>query len=82
MVECNEESRTSETKELNSASNSKKTLTNSEILSQSIIFLLAGSDTTATTLCWISHNLAMNPECQERLIKEVDSELEKYVIFN
>jgi cytochrome P450 len=82
MVECNDESRTSEIKELNSASNSKKTLTNSEILSQSIIFLLAGTDTTTTTLCWISHNLAMNPECQERLIKEVDSELEKYVIFN
>lgn len=56
----------------------KKTLTNAEILSQSILFMLVGSDTTASTLTWITHNLVMYPECQDKLIKEVDSVLEQH----
>ena len=57
----------------------KKTLTNSEILAQSILFLLAGSETTATTLGWVSFSLAVNPGCQAKLIEEIDSVLEKHV---
>jgi cytochrome P450 len=54
-------------------------LTNSEIIAQSVLFLGAGYDTIATTLSFISYNLATNPEVQERLIKEIDSILEKHV---
>ena len=57
----------------------KKTLTNAEILSQSILFMMVGSDTTATTLTWITHNLALYPESQDKLIEEVDSILEHHV---
>nr|UOU03277.1 cytochrome P450 3044A1/2 [Brachionus rubens] len=56
----------------------KKTLTNKEILSQSILFLLAGYETTAQTLCFISYNLAMNPNYQTQLCEEVDSVLDKH----
>nr|QEV83804.1 cytochrome P450 [Brachionus rotundiformis] len=56
----------------------KKTLTNREILSQSILFLLAGYETTAQTLCYIAYNLAMNPEYQQKLCEEIDSVLEKH----
>lgn len=58
----------------------KKTLTNKEILSQSVLFLLAGYETTATTLEFITYNLAMNPDVQEKLIHEVDAVLENHVI--
>lgn len=57
----------------------KKTLNNSEILSQSILFLLAGYETTAQTLCYIAYNLAMNPFYQQKLCQEIDSVLERHV---
>ncbi len=56
----------------------KKTLTNSEILSQSVLFMMVGTDTTANTLSWVSHNLALNMDVQEKLIEEVDTILDKY----
>jgi cytochrome P450 len=57
----------------------KKTLTNDEIIAQSILFLFAGSDTTSITLSWTSYNLAMHPDVQDKLIEEVDRVLEKHV---
>ena len=57
----------------------RKKLTNGEILSQSILFMLAGSDTTAVTLSWLAYNLAFYSECQDKLIEEVDSVLEENV---
>ncbi|CAF0881016.1 unnamed protein product [Brachionus calyciflorus] len=56
----------------------KKTLTNKEILSQSILFLLAGYETTAQTLSYIAYNLAMNPNYQDKLIQEVDDVLDRH----
>ncbi|RNA32702.1 cytochrome P450 3A9-like [Brachionus plicatilis] len=56
----------------------KKTLTNHEILSQSILFLLAGYETTAHTLCFISYCLAMNPKYQDKLCNEIDTVLDYY----
>lgn len=58
--------------------NLKKTLTDGEILASAILFILAGTDTTANALTWLSYNLAMNPEIQDKLIEEVDSVLEKH----
>jgi cytochrome P450 len=47
-------------------------LTHDEVLAQSILFLFAGYDTTATTLAFIAYSLAVNPECQDKLIAEID----------
>jgi cytochrome P450 len=47
-------------------------LTHDEVLAQSILFLLAGYDTTATTLAFLGYSLAINAECQDKLIAEVD----------
>ena len=60
----------------------KKTLTFNEILCTAILFLSAGYETTANTLCFISYCLALNPNCQDKLIEEIDRVTEKHVIFN
>jgi cytochrome P450 len=57
----------------------KKTLTNNEILSQSIFFLAAGYDTTSTVICFVVYQLDLNPRYQQRLCEEVDKALEKSV---
>lgn len=72
-----EDFNTSTNQKLNNSS--KKTLTNAEILSQSFLFLSAGYETVATSLCFIAYNLAMNMKYQEKLIEEIDSILEKHV---
>ena len=59
----------------------KKTLSFNEILCTAILFFTAGYETTTTTLCFLAYNLAMNQECQEKLCKEIDHMLEKYVRF-
>lgn len=46
-------------------------LTETEIADQVILFFVAGYDTSATTLCHIAYCLALNPEVQERLHREV-----------
>lgn len=56
----------------------KKTLTDSEILATAMLFIMAGGETTATALTWLSYNLAMNPDIQDKLIDEVDTVLEKH----
>ena len=60
-------------------SHMKKTMTNAEIMSNSVFFLAAGFESTASTLSFISYNLATNPGCQELLCNEIDQVLEKYV---
>jgi len=37
--------------------------------------MLAGFDTTATTLSWLFYELAVNPEIQEKLATSIDKEL-------
>ncbi|CAG2173908.1 unnamed protein product, partial [Oppiella nova] len=48
-----------------------KSLTDDEIIAQSWLFLIAGFETTATTLGYISYLLALNPSAQEKLYDEV-----------
>lgn len=56
----------------------KNKLTNGEILSQAILFMMVGTETTAVTLGYTSYNLAMNPTVQDKLVKEIDLVLEKH----
>ncbi|RDD39457.1 Cytochrome P450 3A21 [Trichoplax sp. H2] len=48
-------------------------LSNEEIVSQAIIFLVAGYETTASTLAFLCYTLAVNPDVQQKLIHEIDS---------
>ena len=46
------------------------------IICQAIIFILAGFETTASTLSSLSYCLAKNPEKLEKLVEEVDAVVE------
>jgi cytochrome P450 len=47
-------------------------ITETTVLSQGLIFLIAGFDTTATTLTVLSYQLAEHPEIQTKLLQEID----------
>jgi cytochrome P450 family 6 len=47
------------------------------IASQAFLFFLAGFETSSTTLSFCLHELAINPEIQQRLSIEIDMTLEK-----
>lgn len=79
MVDHEETNEDAESKE--KETKNKRKLTDKEILAQAILFLAAGYETTATTLGFFAHNMAMNPEYQQKLIDEVDEILQKHVIL-
>ncbi|XP_064615692.1 cytochrome P450 3A24-like [Liolophura sinensis] len=54
----------------------KRDLSDIEIRAQAIIFMLAGYETTATTLSFMSYLLANHPDIQKKLCKEIDDVLE------
>uniref|UniRef100_T1J9R3 Cytochrome P450 n=1 Tax=Strigamia maritima TaxID=126957 RepID=T1J9R3_STRMM len=60
-----------DTKE-NPTAGSKKTLTREILVAQTIIFLLAGHETTANTINFMVYELARDQDIQDKLIKEVD----------
>ncbi|VDP08173.1 unnamed protein product [Soboliphyme baturini] len=49
-----------------------KVLTNEEVIQQCIIFMLAGYETSSTTLAYVTYLLTLYPECQAILTAEVD----------
>nr|XP_053656054.1 cytochrome P450 3A11-like [Cherax quadricarinatus] len=49
----------------------KYPVTNSTVAAQSVLFLLAGYDTTANALCFTTFLLAQHPEQQQRLRREL-----------
>lgn len=49
-----------------------KKLLEDEIINNSVLFLLAGFETTSTTLALASFLLAVHPEKQQKLLQEID----------
>lgn len=52
--------------------NTSKWLTEKELIAQCFMFLMAGYETTSSTLALASHSIAVNPYIQEKLQKEID----------
>lgn len=48
-----------------------KKLTEDEIIAQCFLFLIAGYETTASTLAFCSHELALNQQVQDKLYEEI-----------
>ncbi|XP_040284650.1 cytochrome P450 3A9-like isoform X2 [Bufo bufo] len=53
----------------------QKALTDTEIMAQSVIFIVAGFETTSLTLTYLFYNLATHPDVQRKLQEEVDTYL-------
>ncbi|XP_023219443.1 cytochrome P450 3A41-like isoform X2 [Centruroides sculpturatus] len=49
-----------------------KTMSLDEMLAQCVLFLFAGIETTTNTLAFVVYYMALNPECQNKLIEEID----------
>jgi cytochrome P450 family 3 subfamily A len=51
-------------------------LSHTEIVSNALIFFLAGYETTATAMSWVFYNLALNENVQDALFEEIEQNLE------
>ncbi|XP_013792727.1 cytochrome P450 3A24-like [Limulus polyphemus] len=51
-------------------------LSSEVILSQCVLFFLVGYDTTSSCLSFAAYNLAMNPQFQDMLAKEIDDKIQ------
>ncbi|XP_017769445.1 PREDICTED: cytochrome P450 9e2-like [Nicrophorus vespilloides] len=51
--------------------------TNEDITAQALIFFLGGFDTTSYLMCFLSYELAVNPEIQEKLRNEISATWEE-----
>ncbi|KAF4091710.1 hypothetical protein AMELA_G00040050 [Ameiurus melas] len=54
------------------SSQQKRMMTEDEIIGQAFIFFLAGYETSSNTLAFTCYLLAINPDCQKKVQKEVD----------
>ncbi|XP_014273208.2 uncharacterized protein [Halyomorpha halys] len=72
------EVRKEEEKQLKDGTISEIIMDDNTISSNAIVFLLAGYETTATTLSYVLYELSQNPEIQEKVKNEVENVLKKY----
>ena len=49
----------------------KYDITDDDILATSVLFLLAGYETTASLLSYLFYSLAISPDCQQKLYNEI-----------
>lgn len=56
---------------------SQKAMSLLELAAQAIVFFGAGNETSATTLTFVMHELANNPDIQQRVHDEIDQVLER-----
>lgn len=57
----------------------QKKISEDEIVGQAFVFLVAGYETSSNTLAFACYLLAINPECQRELHKEVDHFFTRHV---
>jgi cytochrome P450 len=53
-------------------------LDDEDIIAQSLLFFLAGFDTSSILMCFASHLLAVHPDEQTRLQEEIDRTLKEH----
>ncbi|XP_075548364.1 cytochrome P450 3A41-like isoform X3 [Dermacentor variabilis] len=58
--------------EMSTATFGAKGMTEDEALAQCVLFFLAGQDTTSSTVAFAAYLLAVHPDAQDKLRKEVD----------
>lgn len=56
---------------------STRKMDDEEIASHSVAFMLAGYETTANALTYVSYLLALHPDVQEKLQEEIDDYYQK-----
>ncbi|XP_077333404.1 cytochrome P450 3A24-like isoform X1 [Lithobates pipiens] len=71
MVDSQTKDRTSSEEE----THAYKELTDSEIMAQGLIFVIAGYETTSTTLMFTAYLLATHPDVQTKLQEEIETHL-------
>lgn len=60
----------------------RRLLTTEELVAQCLLFLLAGYETTSTTLAYIMYEMSVNPEAQKKLQEEIDEHFPENVSWN
>ena len=72
MIDAGTEEQEEDVEYCDQSTSQRRPLTNGEIASYCIGFLLAGYETTANTLAFTAYLLATNPEVQDKLCDEID----------